>query len=86
MLAVGEIGESSGRKRGTGQGGEKKGRVSGALSAPLSLLAQEDPERPGHVPTISGEGGAGKLVRLPGVDPALHKQVADVRRVDLMLI
>eukprot|EP00976_Prorocentrum_cordatum_P075112 1181788-Prorocentrum_minimum.AAC.1 len=35
-------GERSGRKWGTGQGGEKRGRVSGVLSAPLPLLAQED--------------------------------------------
>eukprot|EP00976_Prorocentrum_cordatum_P060912 1176091-Prorocentrum_minimum.AAC.2 len=36
-------GESSGRKWGTGQGGEKRGKVSGVLSASLPLLAQEDP-------------------------------------------
>eukprot|EP00976_Prorocentrum_cordatum_P088268 1187241-Prorocentrum_minimum.AAC.1 len=35
-------GERSGRKWGTEQGGEKRGRVSGVLSAPLPLLAQED--------------------------------------------
>eukprot|EP00959_Pyramimonas_sp_CCMP1952_P213182 4460634-Pyramimonas_sp.AAC.1 len=31
------------KKWGTGQGGEKRGRVSGVLSAPSPLLAQEDP-------------------------------------------
>ena len=35
-------GESSGRRWGTGQGGEKRGRVSGVLSAPSPLSAQED--------------------------------------------
>eukprot|EP00976_Prorocentrum_cordatum_P110045 1195126-Prorocentrum_minimum.AAC.2 len=30
-------------KWGTGHGGEKRGRVSGVLSAPLPLLPQEDP-------------------------------------------
>eukprot|EP00976_Prorocentrum_cordatum_P081667 1184508-Prorocentrum_minimum.AAC.1 len=39
----GRKGKSGGRGRGTGQGGEKRGRVFGALSAPLPLLAQEDP-------------------------------------------
>eukprot|EP00976_Prorocentrum_cordatum_P080865 1184148-Prorocentrum_minimum.AAC.2 len=36
-------GESNGGKRGTGQRGEKRGRVSGVLRAPLPLLAQEAP-------------------------------------------
>eukprot|EP00976_Prorocentrum_cordatum_P018177 367672-Prorocentrum_minimum.AAC.1 len=35
--------KSSRRKWGTGQGGEKRGRVSGVLSAPSPLFAQEDP-------------------------------------------
>eukprot|EP00976_Prorocentrum_cordatum_P104955 1194096-Prorocentrum_minimum.AAC.5 len=35
--------QSSARKWGTGRGGEKRGRVFGVLSAPLPLLAQEDP-------------------------------------------
>eukprot|EP00976_Prorocentrum_cordatum_P093706 1189495-Prorocentrum_minimum.AAC.1 len=39
--------ESSGRKWGTGQGGEKRGRASGVLSARLPLLAQEDPAKKG---------------------------------------
>eukprot|EP00959_Pyramimonas_sp_CCMP1952_P005708 119549-Pyramimonas_sp.AAC.1 len=43
MLAVGESGESSGRKWGTGHRVQRRGRVSGVSSAPLPLLAQEDP-------------------------------------------
>eukprot|EP00976_Prorocentrum_cordatum_P078936 1183341-Prorocentrum_minimum.AAC.1 len=38
----GAKGERSGRKWGTGQGGEKRGRVSGVLSASLPSWAQED--------------------------------------------
>eukprot|EP00959_Pyramimonas_sp_CCMP1952_P092798 1941995-Pyramimonas_sp.AAC.1 len=43
VMLAGPEGESSGRKWGPGQGGEKRGRVSGVLRAPLPLLAQEDP-------------------------------------------
>eukprot|EP00976_Prorocentrum_cordatum_P016986 342143-Prorocentrum_minimum.AAC.1 len=39
LLAVGESGESSGRKWGTGQGGEKRGRVSGNGGCILRGLA-----------------------------------------------
>eukprot|EP00976_Prorocentrum_cordatum_P076138 1182180-Prorocentrum_minimum.AAC.3 len=41
--ALGPRGEQWEPQRGTGQGGEERKRVSAVLSAPLPLLAQEDP-------------------------------------------
>eukprot|EP00976_Prorocentrum_cordatum_P044339 896881-Prorocentrum_minimum.AAC.3 len=49
-------GESSGRKRGTGQGGERRRRVSGVLTAPLPLLAQEDPRKTNLTHSKSEDG------------------------------